>query len=62
MDGGRTFERPVKAIEVQYAGQTHENDELKIWACHNPENEADAEFFTIMHDEKPILNCKVERI
>ena len=51
--------RPVSAIEVQYAGQTHEGDELQIWACAGSSEETGS--FVILHDGKVVLNCRVER-
>ena len=68
-------QRPIRAIEVQYAGQTYEGDRLGIWSCGGgaePESAAPVaaaksasaeseERFAILQDGKSILNCLVER-
>lgn len=51
---------PIRAIEVQYAGQTYEGDELQIWSCAG--SSKGAESFVILHDEKAVLHCRVERM
>ena len=50
------IERPVKAIEVQYAAQTHEGDKLDICRCES-ENEA----YIIEKDGAKAVSCIIER-
>lgn len=50
-------ERPVKAIEIQYVTQTHEDDTLKVYSCEAKESEA----YTIELDGKTVVSCKIER-
>lgn len=50
------IENPVKAIEVQYAAQTHEGDRLSIFRCHS-ENEA----FVIELDGTKVVSCIICR-
>ena len=50
------IENPVKAIEVQYAAQTHEGDRLSLFRCHS-ENEA----FVIEHDGTKVVSCIICR-
>lgn len=48
---------PVRAIEVQYAAQTHEGDMLKVYRC-----SADgAGAFQIEHNGEKAVSCIVER-
>ena len=54
-------QKPIRAIEVQYAGQTHEGDELQIWACTDTDPSSGSESFVLMQDGKSVMNCKVER-
>ena len=54
-------QKPIRAIEVQYTGQTHEGDELQIWSCTNADTSSESESFAIMQDGKSVMNCKVER-
>ncbi len=49
-------ERPVRAIEVQYAAQTHEGDRLSIYRCVS-ENEA----YVIEKDGNKVVSCIMER-
>ena len=50
------IERPVKAIEVQYAAQTHEGDRLGVYRC-TSENEA----FIIEKDSTKVVSCIIQR-
>ena len=50
------IERPVKAIEVQYAAQTHEGDRLGIYRC-SSENEA----YIIEKDGIKVVSCIITR-
>lgn len=50
------IENPVKAIEVQYAAQTHEGDRLSICRC-SPENEA----YMIEKDGVKVVSCIITR-
>ena len=54
-------QRPVQIIEVQYAGQTHEDDTLQICSCNGTDEEAGKEYYTIRHDDKTVLNCLMIR-
>ena len=54
-------QKPIRAIEVQYAGQTHEGDELQIWSCIKADTSSESEAFAIMQNGKSVMNCKVER-
>ena len=47
---------PVKAIEVQYAAQTHEGDSLSIYRC-SSENEA----YMIEKDGVKVVSCIITR-
>ena len=49
-------EHPVKAIEVQYAAQTHEGDKLCIYRC-SSENEA----YLIEKDGSKVVSCIITR-
>ena len=49
-------EHPVKAIEVQYAAQTHEGDKLNIYRC-SSENEA----YVIEKDGSKVVSCIITR-
>ena len=51
--------RPIRTVEVQYAGQTHEGDELQIWSC--ADTSPDSGSFAIMYKDKSVLNCRVIR-
>ena len=53
--------RPVRVIEVQYAGQTYEGDTLQIWECARKAETPAAERFAILKDGNSIVNCAVER-
>ena len=50
------IEHPVKAIEVQYAAQTHEGDKLCIYRC-SSENEA----YLIEKDGSKVVSCIITR-
>ena len=50
------IERPVKAIEVQYAAQTHEGDRLMVYRC-SSENEA----YVIEKDGSKVVSCIITR-
>ena len=50
------IEQPVKAIEVQYAAQTHEGDRLGIYRC-SSENEA----YIIEKDGIKVVSCIITR-
>ena len=50
------IEHPVKAIEVQYAAQTHEGDKLCIYRC-SSENEA----YLIEKDGRKVVSCIITR-
>ena len=50
-------EKPVRAIEVQYASQTHEGDSLKIYRCSAEESEA----YTIEKDGEKVVSCMIVR-
>ncbi|MBR3199917.1 MAG: hypothetical protein IKG17_01085 [Mogibacterium sp.] len=50
------IENPVKAIEVQYAAQTHEGDRLSICRC-SSENEA----YMIEKDGVKVVSCIIKR-
>ena len=50
------IEHPVRAIEVQYATQTHEGDRLSIYRCVS-ENEA----YVIEKDGNKVVSCIMER-
>ena len=59
-------ERPVKAIEFQYANQTHEGDCLEVYACGPAEeNNTQAPLYTeayiIELDGKQVVSCQVTR-
>jgi acyl-ACP thioesterase len=54
------IEHPVKAIEVQYAAQTHEGDRLSVCRCCT-ENEADAEAYVIEKDGSKVVSCIITR-
>ena len=47
-------ERPVKEMEVQYSGQTHEGDVLEIYEC-------DEEKYVIRHGDADVMKCMVRR-
>ena len=49
-------ERPVKAIEVQYAAQTHEGDILSMYRC-SSENEA----YMIEKGGAKVVSCIITR-
>ena len=53
--------RPVRAIEVQYAGQTHEGDILQIYSSEKNRDDDAGEGFVICHNDAVILNCLVCR-
>ena len=50
------IEKPVKAIEVQYAAQTYEDDKLSLYRC-SPENEA----YVIEKDGARVVSCIITR-
>ncbi len=50
------IKNPVKAIEVQYAAQTHEGDKLVIYRC-SSENEA----YVIEKDGTKVVSCIITR-
>ena len=50
------IENPVKAIEVQYAAQTHEGDRLSLYRC-SSENEA----YIIEKDGAKVVSCIITR-
>ena len=50
------IEQPVKAIEVQYASQTHEGDRLSMHRC-SSENEA----YIIEKDGSKVVSCIITR-
>ena len=50
------IERPVKAIEVQYAAQTYEDDRLSVYRC-DSENEA----YVIEKDGSKVVSCIITR-
>ena len=50
------IDHPVKAIEVQYAAQTHEGDKLCIYRC-SSENEA----YLIEKDGSKVVSCIITR-
>ena len=50
------IERPVKAIEVQYAAQTYEGDKLSLYRC-SSENEA----YMIEKGGSKVVSCIIER-
>ena len=50
------IENPVRAIEVQYAAQTHEGDKLSICRC-SSENEA----YVIEKDGSKVVSCIITR-
>ncbi len=50
------IEKPVKAIEVQYAAQTHEGDRLSLYRCES-ENEA----FVIEKEGAKVVSCIISR-
>ena len=52
----KLIERPVKAIEVQYAAQTYEGDRLGIYRC-SSENEA----YVIEKDGAKVVSCIIIR-
>ena len=51
------IEKPVRAIEVQYATQTHEGDLLDVYSCGSEQAEA----FVIELDGTKVVSCSVER-
>ena len=53
--------RPVRVIEVQYAGQTHEGDELQICSCKGTNENKGREYYAIRHNDETVLNCLVVR-
>lgn len=50
------IEHPVRAIEVQYASQTHEGNKLSLYRC-SSENEA----YLIEMDGKKVVSCIITR-
>lgn len=50
------IERPVKAIEVQYAAQTYEDDRLSVYRC-DSENEA----YVIEKNGSKVVSCIITR-
>ena len=50
------IEKPVKAIEVQYAAQTYEGDKLSLYRC-SSENEA----YVIEKDGARVVSCIITR-
>jgi len=50
------IEHPVRAIEVQYASQTHEGNRLSLYRC-SSENEA----YLIEMDGKKVVSCIITR-
>ncbi|MBE6019406.1 MAG: hypothetical protein E7230_03575 [Clostridiales bacterium] len=48
--------KPVRAIEVQYAAQTHEGDRLSVYRCES-ENEA----FVIEKEGAKVVSCIISR-
>ena len=56
IDADDLTERPVKAIEVQYAAQTHEGDILSMHRC-SSENEA----YMIEKDGAKVVSCIITR-
>lgn len=59
-------ERPVRAIEMQYAGQTHEGDVLRVYRCVSGETgtrgiSGITNAFTIEHDGTKAVSCLIER-
>ena len=54
--------RPVKAIEIQYAAQTHEGDLLKVYACEMPEDQAEnTDAFAVELDGRTAVTCQITR-
>ncbi len=53
---GFMLKHPVRMMEVQYAGQTHEGDTLTVWSCGKAVSCEGAELYTIMQGEKPAVN------
>ena len=49
--------RPVRIIEAQYAGQTHEGDILQICSCTGTDGKDGREYYTIRHGDETVLNC-----
>jgi acyl-ACP thioesterase len=53
-------EHPVKAIEVQYATQTHEGDRLELYGCEPMSSEKMAAY-VIELDGAKVVSCMIER-
>lgn len=50
-------ERPVRAVEVQYAAQTHEGDVLDMYRCES----AASESYIIELDGEKVVSCSIDR-
>lgn len=55
------LKHPVRMIEVQYAGQTHEGDVLTVWSCEKPASAEDISLYTMMHGDKAAVNFIVRQ-
>lgn len=56
IDADDLIERPVRAIEVQYAAQTYEGDKLSVYRC-GSEDEA----YVIEKDGSKVVSCIIAR-
>ena len=56
IDADDLIERPVRAIEVQYAAQTYEGDKLSVYRC-GSEDEA----YVIEKDGRKVVSCIIVR-
>ncbi len=50
------LKHPIRMIEVQYAGQTHEGDTLSVWACGQKASDEGAMLYSILQEDKAVVN------